>query len=446
MAVLFSPWGNQQFFDESGNPATGWKIYSYTAGSSTALATYTTSTGSVSQSNPVVLDALGFSTGGQIWLTSGLSYKLVLTDANGIVKKTEDNITGVTGAGTTSQWQASGLTPTYVSATSFTLAGDQTTNFEPRRRLQFTTTAGTVYGTIFSSAYAALTTVTVLMDGTSVLDSGLSAVNLSILTATNPSLPKIGFTFEQFVLAKSGANLVLSPAKGNLITVNGFPCTIPDAGVTLAPTALSATTLYYIYAVATAGVISSLEASVTIYTTSTSSLNRGTRIKTGDETRTLVGMAYVETAATFTDTDAKKFTRSSNDRGIIAKNNFGADATSAVTAGFAEIAAGRKAQFITWAGENITAYASGATFNSGANVNRTGLGLDSVTVAQDGAGQAAMTAANTPIPQAVLFGQNSISEGLHYITMLGYVSAGTGTWTGTSPLAWTWSVTTNGRT
>ncbi len=188
MAVLFSPWGNQQFFDESGNPATGWKIYSYTAGSSTALATYTTSAGSVSQSNPVVLDALGFSTGGQIWLTSGLSYKLVLTDANGIVKKTEDNITGVTSAAAVSQWLASGLTPTYVSATSFTLAGDQTSALHAGRRLQTTNTSGTIYSTVLSSVFAALTTVTVVNDS-GVLDSGLSQLNYGLLTAVSPSLP-----------------------------------------------------------------------------------------------------------------------------------------------------------------------------------------------------------------------------------------------------------------
>lgn len=189
MAVLFSPWGNQQFFDENGDPATGWKIYSYAAGSSTALATYTTSVGNVSQSNPVVLDALGFATGGQIWLTSGLSYKLVLTDANGVVKKTEDNITGVTSGATISQWAASGLAPTYVSGTSFTLAGDQTSAFHSGRRLQFTVTAGTVYGTISSSAYGALTTVTMIMDSGQALDSGLTAVSYGILTATNSSVP-----------------------------------------------------------------------------------------------------------------------------------------------------------------------------------------------------------------------------------------------------------------
>ena len=59
--------------------------------------------------------------------------------------------------------------PTYVSATSFTLSGDQTLTYTVGRRLKFTVTAGTVYGRILSSVFGALTTVTVIMDGTQVL-------------------------------------------------------------------------------------------------------------------------------------------------------------------------------------------------------------------------------------------------------------------------------------
>ena len=211
--ALFSPWGNQQFFDDNGNPATGWKIYSYAAGSSTPLATYTTSAGSVAQSNPIILDPLGFPTVGQIWLTSGIAYKLVLTNAAGVVKKTEDNITGVTGTASVSQWQASGLTPTYVSATSFTLAGDQTSDFHLKRRLQSTTTAGTIYSTITATAYTTLTTITVVNDS-GVLDSGLSAVNLGLLTAVNPSVPAS--------YAKSGANTDITSITGNAATATNI--------------------------------------------------------------------------------------------------------------------------------------------------------------------------------------------------------------------------------
>lgn len=105
---------------------------------------------------------------------------------------------GSVGLQTFGQWQATTVTPSFVSTTSFTLTGDQTADFQPGRRARFAVTAGTVYGTISTSVYGALTTVTMIMDGASVLDAGLSSVDLSILTPQNPSVPTI--------YAKSGAN------------------------------------------------------------------------------------------------------------------------------------------------------------------------------------------------------------------------------------------------
>lgn len=191
-SVKLSPIFNNQIVKTTGVPAAGWKIRTYQAGSSTPLATYTDSTGSVAQTNPIDLDSLGFPETGQIWLAVGLAYKLELTDENGIVKKTQDYVTGVNDASITAgnQWVSSALAPTYVSATSFTLAGDQTTDFHVGRRLQFAVTAGTVYGVITGSSFASsTTTLTVEMDNGQALDSGLTAVNLSILRADKLALP-----------------------------------------------------------------------------------------------------------------------------------------------------------------------------------------------------------------------------------------------------------------
>lgn len=192
MAALFSPYGNGQFMDASGNPAVGYRLFTYLAGSSTLVASYTDAGGLVAQTNPIILDSLGQVTNGQLWLASGVAYKFILQDAFGAMVDTVDNVVGITSAAAAiNQFQPSGLTPTYISANSFTLAGDQTSAFHVGRRLQLTTTAGTVYGTIISSAYTSLTTVTLSMDGVTVLDAGLSAVSYSILTATSPALPAI---------------------------------------------------------------------------------------------------------------------------------------------------------------------------------------------------------------------------------------------------------------
>jgi hypothetical protein len=182
--ALFSPWGNQQFLDQNGAPAVGWKLYTYAAGSSSPMATYTTSAGTVQHPNPIIIDALGYSTAGPVWLATGTLYKFVLMDANNVVRRTEDGISGIADPSSSSgQWQPSGVTPTYISATSFSLPGDQTNAFHIGRRLQFATNAGTVYGTISNSVFSTLTTVTVVMDAGQILDIGLNAVNLSILRA-----------------------------------------------------------------------------------------------------------------------------------------------------------------------------------------------------------------------------------------------------------------------
>lgn len=196
--VKLSPvFNSQTFIPGTNTPASGYKLFVYAAGSSTKLASYTDSTGTVQQANPIILNSGGLPAN-PIWLASGLSYKLVLapstdTDPPASAVLTFDGITGVNDASsTTSQWQASGVTPTFVSTTSFTVPGDQTNEFHVRRRAQFTVSAGTVYGSIVSSSFSAPnTTVTMSMDVGTVLDSGLTSVNLSIIRADKDALPAI---------------------------------------------------------------------------------------------------------------------------------------------------------------------------------------------------------------------------------------------------------------
>ena len=98
MAVLLSPVGGvaAQFFDNNGNPLAGGLIYTYAAGTSTPATTYTSVSGAIAHSNPIVLDAGGRVSGsGEIWLTDGVIYKFVLKDSNDVLIATYDNITGI---------------------------------------------------------------------------------------------------------------------------------------------------------------------------------------------------------------------------------------------------------------------------------------------------------------------------------------------------------------
>lgn len=182
----------QQYFDTNGIPLAGGKLFTYAAGSSTKQTAYQDSGGLTPHANPIVLDSSGYLPAA-LWITQGSSYKLVMTrstDTDPPVSPiwTIDNISGINDSTVTiDEWVASGLTPTYVSATSFTLAGDQTSIFHEGRRLKSTNTGGTVYSTVTNSVFGASTTVTVVNDSSS-LDSGLSAVSVGIIRANNPSI------------------------------------------------------------------------------------------------------------------------------------------------------------------------------------------------------------------------------------------------------------------
>jgi hypothetical protein len=190
MAKLSPIGNNAQFIN--GDPAVGAKLFFYAAGSSTKQTTYTDEAGLIPQTNPIILDSRG-EPAQPIWLTEGLEYKVVFTSSTDTDPPTSpiwdvDNVTGINDASVAiDQWIDSGVTPTYVNATQFTLPGDQTSAFQVNRRIKATVTAGTVYGYISASVFGALTTVTVVLDS-GTLDSGLSAVQYGLITPTNTSL------------------------------------------------------------------------------------------------------------------------------------------------------------------------------------------------------------------------------------------------------------------
>lgn len=81
-------WPKAQFFDSNGDPLAGGKVYTYQAGTSTPLATYTDYTGLTPNTNPVILDARGEAS---IW-TGTQSYKFVLKDSTDSLIWTVDNL------------------------------------------------------------------------------------------------------------------------------------------------------------------------------------------------------------------------------------------------------------------------------------------------------------------------------------------------------------------
>lgn len=188
---FFIPGGNQ--------PANGGQLFTYITGTSTKLATYTTSSGSVAYSNPIVLDSGGFITGsGEIWLIQSSTYRFILapstdTDPPASPYWTRDSIVGMNDFSNASltvatEWVPASTTPVFSNASTFVMSGDQTQLFTVGMRVKTTNSGGTVYGTITSTVFTTSTTITILRDANS-LDAGLSAVSYSFMSSPHISMP-----------------------------------------------------------------------------------------------------------------------------------------------------------------------------------------------------------------------------------------------------------------
>jgi len=81
-----------QFLDNNGLILSGGKIYTYNAGTTTPLATYTNNLGNVAQTNPIILNSSGRISTGELWLLNGFGYKFVVEDANNVLIGTYDNV------------------------------------------------------------------------------------------------------------------------------------------------------------------------------------------------------------------------------------------------------------------------------------------------------------------------------------------------------------------
>ena len=89
MASL-TPTPKQQIYGSDGNPLVGGKIYTYAAGTTTPLATYTDAGGLTANTNPIILNSLGQA---NIWLAPSSSYKFSVYTSADVLLYTVDNIT-----------------------------------------------------------------------------------------------------------------------------------------------------------------------------------------------------------------------------------------------------------------------------------------------------------------------------------------------------------------
>lgn len=284
-------------------------------------------------------------------------------------------------------------------------------------------------------------TLTVTLGGSDTIEGASTAVSIGALNNWAIQLPAGGTDWKVTGRSRSGVNpitsdfpghgrcrlsyqsttaLILTPLNGNTIVINGQAVTIPSAGVTLSNSGVSSNTLYYIYAYLSSGVLT-LERSTTGHSTDTTT---GVEIKTGDATRTLVGMARTAGTA-WIYTNLQMFVLSYfNRRERVGNWLFSATRTTTSTS-YVEINSEIRLEWLTWADEPVKFNVNGSVVNSGANNCITSIGVDGTTP-QD----AISVMLGTNRSGCAISHSNSFSEGYHYSTVLGYVSAGTGSWLG----------------
>jgi hypothetical protein len=231
----------------------------------------------------------------------------------------------------------------------------------------------------------------------------------------------------------SATQLSFTPFNGSQIQINGSVYNIPSAGIAglnntnvyidgAAGQNLAINTNYYVYCWNNAGVLTG-EFSTTGHATSSTAGNVGTEIKSGDDTRTLIGLIRTGGTALFFDTTGNRWVRSWFNRN---RASF-VGSTSGGFAGATSAATSATANFLAFANEAVVA--SGCCFGTGTVVANyiLSMNLDTVSISQSGVSTTGTTA---KYESTAVCGAWVVSEGLHTVTLYATMSSGTfnGNW------------------
>lgn len=158
MSVL-APQPKAQFFDANGNPLVGGKVYTYAAGTTTPLATFTDASAVTPNTNPVILDSRGEC---NLWFSTATSYKVILKNASDVLQWSVDNI-ATYGTLASQNFNNVSITGGIISGVTFT--GSITGNVSGN--------AGTVTNGVYLDAVQTMTnkTITGLASASTVKDS-----------------------------------------------------------------------------------------------------------------------------------------------------------------------------------------------------------------------------------------------------------------------------------
>ena len=222
----------------------------------------------------------------------------------------------------------------------------------------------------------------------------------------------------------SAASITLQRYQGSILSIGGLPRQIPAAGVSASNTGLAASTIYYVYALWSGSAIT-LELSTTGHA---ANADTGVEVKSGDTSRTLVGMVRTNASSQFEDASAARGVLSYFNRREIAGLTATLTNTTSSTASLAELGvAVDRVQFLAWPDELTEVMIVGSATNTTAgNIQHsTSAGVDAAAL---GAQSTATTFTNgVPVAVSARY-MAALSEGSHTASAFGKVSAGTGSW------------------
>lgn len=229
-----------QFFDNSGTPLSGGKLYTYVAGTTTPATTYTDATGVQANTNPIILNSAG-RVPYEIWLTSGTNYKFVLKTSTDTLLGTYDNIrsaaTSLDGTGTNNGVAYFNATGAFSSSPNFTfndstnaltVAGNISgNNISASGSIAAT---GNLSGVNLTATGTAAITGNTTITGTLAVTGGITSATPAVTQATGDNSTKIATT--AFVQA-AGQTSKIQPLTASINN------TTKELIVSLAPTSLN---------------------------------------------------------------------------------------------------------------------------------------------------------------------------------------------------------------
>jgi len=238
MAVLLSPLAGAgwQFFTNTGTVLTGGLLYTYAAGTTTPLTSYTDITGATANSNPIVLDSAG-RVAGEVWLTTSVNYKLVLKDSTGVQIAAYDNINGISSSITTSL-RLTGSTSGYIDLVAPAVAGANTITFPAVTDTVVTLAAAqtltnkTISGGTINSASVGATTASTGAFTTLSASSTVSGTGFSTYLASPPAIGGTAAAAGTFTTATGATVVGTHNAYANIIALTDAATIAVDMSVT----------------------------------------------------------------------------------------------------------------------------------------------------------------------------------------------------------------------